>query len=221
MYAALFAFRQVYARVQVVQGADRRCAASVGEQVAESQAFGQVVERFQMPIVGTHSLLPPPPDGDGIDPDSTGDLRPRQARRVLEPSQTLREVVWHWVCSSPVSDALSTHGAPALPHGASGLPPAGASRPTGIRARGGTRSADSRRPSSPRAREHPFRARPPPRPDIHLCGLSSLPGITAGRSRSCSRATRRSHQFDRRNRRRSLRAAGWKTSLRSGMHHCR
>ena len=53
-----------------------RQAASAGEQVAEVQVVCQVLKRLQMPVVGPHSSLPPTPDGDGIDPETTGDLHP-------------------------------------------------------------------------------------------------------------------------------------------------
>ena len=53
-----------------------RQAASAGEQVAEVQVVCQVLKRLQMPVVGPHSSLPPTPDGDGIDAETTGDLHP-------------------------------------------------------------------------------------------------------------------------------------------------
>ena len=88
-----------------------RQAASAGEQVAEAQVVCQVLKRLQMPIVGPHSSLPPTPYGDGVDAETTGDLHPRQAGRVLDPHQPLREVVWEGVGRSPVLCALSRHSA--------------------------------------------------------------------------------------------------------------
>ena len=85
--------------------------ASAGEQVTEAQVVCQVLKRVQMPIVGPHSSLPPTPYGDGVDAETTGDLHPRQAGRVLEPHQPLREVVWEGVGRSPVLCALSRHSA--------------------------------------------------------------------------------------------------------------
>ena len=150
-------------------------AASVGEDVGETQFLGHLKQGHHVPHAGARPPLDPAPHRLRMDTETAVQLRPRQARLLLEPLEALREVVGEAVSSSLVLSALSRHRAGPSAGDSLGLPPAGASRPTGIRARGGTRSANSRRPSSPRAREHPFRARPPPRPDIHLCGLSLLP----------------------------------------------
>ena len=131
-----------------------RQAASAGEQVAEAQVVCQVLKRLQMPIVGPHSSLPPTPYGDGIDAETTGDLHPRQAGRVLEPHQPLREVVWEGVGLSPVLCALSRHSANPC-HGRPQSPPrrgCPGRQPCGARSK-----PFSRRPEAP---THPDRERP-------------------------------------------------------------
>ena len=62
-------------------------------------------------LEGPHSLIPPTVHGVGIGPQAAGDLRPRQARLLLEPLQPLREVVGEDVDYSAVAGVLSRHGA--------------------------------------------------------------------------------------------------------------
>ena len=136
-----------------------RQAASAGEQVAEAQVVCQVLKRLQMPIVGPHPSLPPTPYGDGVDAETTGDLHPRQAGRVLEPHQPLREVVWEGVGRSPVLCALSRHGANPC-HGRPQAPPrrgCPSRQPRGAQA-----SPFSRRPEAPtyQGRERPLPSQP-------------------------------------------------------------
>ncbi len=59
---------------------------------------------------GASATLPPAPQRLVMDVETTGDLRPRQARLLLESLQPLREVVGDLVGHSAVVDALSRHG---------------------------------------------------------------------------------------------------------------
>ena len=61
--------------------------------------------------LGRTPLLPPTPYGVWIRPKTAGDLRPRQARLLLQPLQALWEVVGDVVGFSLVEYALSRHSA--------------------------------------------------------------------------------------------------------------
>ena len=100
IYATLFAF-------QALRSQD----ASVGEYVAEAQAFRQLHQRLPMLVVGSDPAFSPTPYGVAIGPQAAGDLRPRQAGFLLEPHEPLWEVVGEVVGSSSVVIALSRHGA--------------------------------------------------------------------------------------------------------------
>ena len=58
---------------------------SVGEQVDEAQAAGQFHERLPVLMVGLDPAFSPTPYGVAIGLQAAGDLRPRQARLILEP----------------------------------------------------------------------------------------------------------------------------------------
>ena len=83
---------------------------SVGEQVAEVQAVGQLQHRPPVPIVGPDRAFSTTPHGVTIGPDESGDLRPRQPRLPLGPFQPLREILGEDLGSSTVVCALSRHG---------------------------------------------------------------------------------------------------------------
>ena len=80
---------------------------SVGEQVAEVQAVGQLQHRPPVPIVGPDRAFSTTPHGVTIGPDESGDLRPRQPRLPLEPFQPLREILGEDLGSSTVVCASS------------------------------------------------------------------------------------------------------------------
>ena len=86
-----------------------RWSPSVGEQVAETQASGKLQQRLPVLVVGPRSAISPSPYGVAIGLQPAGDLRPRQARLLLEPPQTLREVGGDVVGFSLVEYALSRH----------------------------------------------------------------------------------------------------------------
>ena len=81
----------------------------LGEYAAEPQVVGQVQQCHLMPEMGPHPFLLPPLHRVEIGPEAAGDLRPRQARLLLEPLQPLGEVVGEVGRSSSVMDALSRH----------------------------------------------------------------------------------------------------------------
>ena len=87
-----------------------RAARSVREDVAEPQAVGQVEQGHHVPRAGAGAAFPPAPHRLGMDCETAVQLRPRQARRLLEPLQALREVVGKGVGSSTVVCSLSRHG---------------------------------------------------------------------------------------------------------------
>ena len=81
--------------------------------MAEAQAVGQLQQGFPVLMVGPDPAISPTPYGVAIGLQAAGDLRPRQARLLLEPLEPLREVVGEDLGSSPVMCALSRHGASA------------------------------------------------------------------------------------------------------------
>ena len=96
-----------------------------GEWVAESKVVGQVQKRFRVMLVGPHPGLPPTPYGVVAGPQAAGNLRPRQARLLLEP---LREVVeedaqvillW-WACCRGMAQNLPAHNRRHSPRRAGG-----------------------------------------------------------------------------------------------------
>ena len=60
---------------------------------------------------GPHPAFSPTPYGGAKGPDAAGDLRPRQARFLLEPLQPLREALGEGFGPSVVVNALSRHRA--------------------------------------------------------------------------------------------------------------
>ena len=75
--------------------------------MAEAQAVGQLQQGFPVLMVGPEPAISPTPYGVAIGLQAAGDLRPRQARLLLEPLEPLREVVGEDVGSSAV---LWRHG---------------------------------------------------------------------------------------------------------------
>ena len=86
-------------------------AASVGEQVGEAQVFGQFQQVPPVLLVGTGKALLPTPDDVAMGFDTPGDLRSRHLGLLLEPPQSLREVVGDIKGVSSVANPLSRHGA--------------------------------------------------------------------------------------------------------------
>ena len=70
--------------------------------MAEAQAVGQLQQGFPVLMVGPDPAISPTPYGVAIGLQAAGDLRPRQARLLLEPLEPLREVVGEDLGSSPV-----------------------------------------------------------------------------------------------------------------------
>ena len=62
-----------------------RAAYSDLEDMAEPQAVGQVQQRHDVPRAGAGTALPLAPHRLGMDSETTVQLRPRHARRLLEP----------------------------------------------------------------------------------------------------------------------------------------
>ena len=88
---------------------------SIGEQVAESQAVGQLHERLPVRIVGPSLAFSPAPHRVAIGSKAAGNLRPRQARLRLEPLQPLREFVGEFIGASPVAVGAGRLPPPPLP----------------------------------------------------------------------------------------------------------
>ncbi len=86
---------------------------------------------LHVPAVGTHHASGPPPDGGAMGPDAPGDLRPRQAGRLLEPHRPLGEALGEAVGASAEVDALSRHGA-SPSHGRPQSPRDGVARPSAL-----------------------------------------------------------------------------------------
>ena len=87
-------------------------AASVGEQVAEAQRVHQLQQRYHVPRVGPHSLIPLAPYRVGFRSETAVHLGPRKPRLLLETHEALQEVVREVAGSSAVVCALSRHGPP-------------------------------------------------------------------------------------------------------------
>ena len=85
-------------------------AASVGEQVAEAQRVHQLQQRYHVPRVGPHSLIPLAPYRVGFRSETAVHLGPRKPRLLLETHEALQEVVREVAGSSAVVCALSRHG---------------------------------------------------------------------------------------------------------------
>ena len=125
-------------------------------------------------------LIPPAPHRFGMGVETAVDLRPRQARLLLEPHQTLREVAGEDVGSSAVVCALSRHRA-----GPSNVCVGALS----LRDRGASAAACP----LPENGRSPVRVGPPPASDIHVCGLLALAGAPdAGDGAALRRGSRRS-----------------------------
>ena len=86
----------------------------LGEYRAEAKTVRQGQKRFRVMLVGPHPGLPSTPYGVAVGPQAAGNLRPRQARLLLEP---LREVVeedaqvillW-WACCRGMAQNLPAH----------------------------------------------------------------------------------------------------------------
>ena len=128
--------------------------------------LGQLKQGHHVTHAGARPAQDPAPHGVGMDAESTGDLRPRQPRLLLEPHEPLREVVGEAVGLSGVVYALSRHLV-GLPQGT-----AGATRPT--RAQASPFSYAS-------ARGLPgFRSARLPHLSVHVCLLFLLPRTRAG-----------------------------------------
>ena len=119
-------------------------AASVGEQVGETQVVGQVQQGRHVPGTGARKALPPAPHGPGMGPQTAGDLRPRQAGRLLEPHQAMREVSGDGEDSSAVVCALPRHRARS-PQESRGLSPTGASGASSVGRSSAAGGAECRR----------------------------------------------------------------------------
>ena len=94
-----------------VSGPSGHGARSASQEVTEAHTVRQFQQRPPVLVVGPRSAISPSPYGVAIGLQATGDLRPRQARLLLEPPQTLREVVRDGMGSSVVANALSRHRA--------------------------------------------------------------------------------------------------------------
>ena len=94
-----------------VSGPSGHGARSASQEVTEAHTVRQFQQRPPVLVVGPRSAISPSPYGVAIGLQATGDLRPRQARLLLEPPQTLREVVGDGMGSSVVANALSRHRA--------------------------------------------------------------------------------------------------------------
>ena len=92
-----------------VAGARRSVDSLVGEQVGEAQGSRQGHQRHHVPHAGAGPTFPPAPHCLVVDVETADNLRPRQARLLLEPLQPLREVVGDLVGHSAVMNALSRH----------------------------------------------------------------------------------------------------------------
>ena len=79
------------------------------EQVGETHALSQLQQRPTVLVTGPRPAFGPSPYRVSIGPEATGYVRPGQARLLLEPLETVREVHWDFVGLSAVTDALSRH----------------------------------------------------------------------------------------------------------------
>ena len=165
---ALFAFP-----ASAVAGARRSADSLIGEQVAQSQGSRQGHQRHHVPHAGAGSSHPPAPHRLVVDVETADDLRPRQARLLLEPLKPLREVVGDLVGHSAVVDALSRL-CPVLTQDGCNLPPT-------------AMSGAVRNPRSGRHTEGRLRSQPIPEPFGRLpLGLPSACRRVAAASHASS-----------------------------------